>query len=149
MRMTKEELARIAARPGYAVREGERRVGERGPDRQKRKEGSGRAKTYPDYNRMLLAQIELAGLPAGTPEFVFHPVRKWRLDVAYPDRKLAVEVDGAVHRIKGMFFRDIDKHQALFFEGWRLLRVTTAQVRNGEAVRLVERALALLPAGSE
>ncbi len=143
MRLTQKELEAISAKPGYAVREGERRVGERGPDKKKRKEGSGRAKTYPDYNRMLLAQMELARLPAASPEFVFHPVRKWRLDLAYPDRRLAVEIDGAVHRIKGMFFRDIDKHQALFFEGWRLLRVTTAQVRNGEAVRLVERALAL------
>lgn len=134
MRMTEKELAAITRKPGYSVQP-------RGPDKRPRKEGSGLRKTYPDYNRSLLNQIELAGLPPAVAEHRFHPVRKWRLDLAYPERKLAIEIDGMVHRIKGMFYRDLEKHQALFFEGWRLLRISTAQVRSGAALAMVRRAL--------
>lgn len=84
-------------------------------------------------------------------EYRFHETRKWRIDLAFPDMKppLAVEVDGAVHRIKARFHSDIEKHQALFFAGWRLLRVSTKQVRIGEAVRLIERTFHVKPSGSD
>lgn len=141
MRMTQKELDAITRKPGYTVRDVDKRRGERGPDRQKRKEGSGQRKTYPDYSRMLIAQLELVGALSPVPEYRFYEGRKWRLDLAYPDRRLAIEVDGAVHRIKGQFYRDLEKHQALFFEGWRLLRVSTAQVRSGAALAMVRRAL--------
>jgi hypothetical protein len=119
----------------------QQRVGRRGPDLKKRKRGSGLPRTYPDYAIMLRAEIELAGLPLPEREFKFHETRKWRIDLAYTDRKLAIEVDGMVHRIESRFKRDIEKHQALFLAGWSLLRVSTAQVKSGEALRLVERAL--------
>ncbi len=131
IRLTPEQYAKHQAR-----------VGKRGPDRQKRKPGSGQPKTYPDYAVMLRAQIELAGLPMPLREFTFHDTRNWRIDLAWPDRKLALEVDGEVHRIKGRFVADLEKHQALFLAGWRLLRVSTHQVKSGEALRVVEEAVA-------
>jgi hypothetical protein len=123
------------------VRAHQERVGKRGPDAKKRKEGSGRPKTYPDYAVTLRAEIELAGLPMPIREYCFHNTRNWRIDLCWPDRRLALEVDGEVHRIKGRFIADLEKQQALFFAGYRLLRVSTAQVRSGEALRIVERAL--------
>ena len=119
----------------------QQRIGKRGPDRKKRKEGSGQRKRYPQYEAMLASQVELAGLPVPEREYRFHDMRKWRVDLAYPPLKIAIEIDGAVHRIKGRFIRDFEKHQALFLAGWRLLRVSTAQVSNGEALRLIRRAL--------
>ena len=107
----------------------------RGPDKTKRKPGSGLspASHRPiDLGRVLASQLKTMGLKP-TPEYRFHETRKWRIDVAFPEIKLAVEVDGAVHRIKSRFHGDIKKHQALFFMGWRLLRVSTNQVRSGEA----------------
>ena len=86
-------------------------------------------------------QIVAAGLPAPFREHVFHERRGWRCDLAWPDLKIACEVDGGVHRIKGRFLGDIEKHNALTLAGWRWLRVTPAQVRNGEAVGLIKQAL--------
>ena len=90
---------------------------------------------------VLRDQIEAAGLPVPYREHMFHVNRGWRLDLAWPERRLAVEVDGAVHRIKGRFKGDIEKHNALTLAGWRWLRVTPQQVREGEALALVRELL--------
>lgn len=97
------------------------------------------AKEYIDSAPLLLRdQIVSAGLPAPFREHVFHESRGWRCDLAWPDRKLAAEVDGGVHRIKGRFLADIEKHNALTLAGWRWIRVTPGQVRNGDALELVK-----------
>ena len=79
------------------------------------------------------------------PEHRFHPVRKWRLDFAWPDHKLALEVEGGVfiqgrHSRGAGMVKDMTKYGELAVMGWRLLRVTPKQIRNGEALTLVERA---------
>ena len=94
---------------------------------------------------MLASQCELVKLDAPTREYRFHPDRKWRIDLCWIDRRLALEVEGEVHRISDKFKRDLEKYQALFFAGFRLLRVSPAQVKNGTALRMVERALETLP----
>lgn len=89
---------------------------------------------YPD---MLAAQIVEAGLPAAQREYRWHPTRKFRADLAWPERKFIAEVDGAVHRIKGKFERDIERHNLLIREGWVYIRVTPNMVRSGEALTWV------------
>ena len=100
-------------------------------------------KLKPRYEQMLAQQVIEAKLPPAISEYYFDALRQWRIDLAWPLRgKLAVEIDSSVHRINARFQADMEKHQALFFAGWRLLRVSTKQVRNGEAVELIRRALA-------
>lgn len=50
-----------------------------------------------DWEAALLSKIDEAGLPTPVREFRFHPVRKWRFDFAYPDMKLAIEVEGGTY----------------------------------------------------
>ena len=89
--------------------------------------------------RELLWQIERAGLPVAIPEYRFaeDQGRKWRFDLAWPDRLFAVEIDGMVHRIKKRFKADMEKHQNAFVRGWRVLRVSPTQARDGTALRLI------------
>jgi very-short-patch-repair endonuclease len=62
-------------------------------------------------------------------EYQFHPTRKWRLDIAFPGIRLAVEVDGRGtdgshgrhHSVVGAR-RDFEKHNAAVVLGWRILR---------------------------
>ncbi len=88
-------------------------------------------------------QCRAVGLPPPVAEHRFHPVRKWRIDWAWPDRKLALEVEGGVFtqgrhsRGVGMV-KDMEKYNTLAALGWRLVRATPQQVRNGEALRAVE-----------
>jgi very-short-patch-repair endonuclease len=91
-------------------------------------------------------QCQLAGLPMPTPEYRFHPTRRWRFDLAWPDKSIAVEVDGAVYtggrhtRGKG-FENDMEKVNAAVLAGWAVLRFSTGMVRDGRALGVIEQLL--------
>lgn len=96
-----------------------------------------------DFDR----QCYLAGIrPVPVPEYKFHPTRKWRFDYAWPHLLLALEVEGgafvAGRHTRGVgFVKDLEKYSEAAILGWRIVRVTPKQVKNGEALTLVERAL--------
>ncbi len=98
------------------------------------------------YAVNLIFQVKAAKLPAPTPEYRFHAVRKWRLDLAWPEHKVYVEVDGGTwvggrhNRGKG-YEADCEKLNTAAVEGWRGLRVTTAMVKDGRALGAVEQLL--------
>ena len=104
-----------------------------------------------DYSEMLWVQLNMAQ-PAleKCREYKFHPVRLWRLDLAFEREKLAVEIEGfgpggtaGRHQRMAGFTADCEKYAELAIAGWRLIRVTTAQVRSGQALTWIERALGL------
>ncbi len=79
------------------------------------------------------------GLPAPVPEFKFDPNRKWRYDWAWPDKKIALEVEGAVfaqgrHTRGAGVLNDMLKYNAGVIAGWRILRCTPAQLGTSENV---------------
>jgi very-short-patch-repair endonuclease len=70
-----------------------------------------------------------AGGPELTPEYKFHPTRKWRFDFALPDYKLAIEIDGGAflpfggRHGRGMgMVKDCEKYRAAADLGWRVWR---------------------------
>jgi hypothetical protein len=96
----------------------------------------------PDYyTTLMVTQLQREKVPVPETEYFFCPGRKFRADMCWPERKLIVEVKGAVHRIKGRYRRDIEREQVIFQLGYRLLQVTPQQVRNGEALKLIKEAL--------
>lgn len=85
-------------------------------------------------------------LPAPEREYRFDEARKWRFDFAWPDRKLAVEIQGGTwnagkHGRGSGIEKDAEKLSAAAIAGWRVLLVTGNQVRSGKAIRWVEDAL--------
>jgi hypothetical protein len=69
--------------------------------------------------------------PAYTTEHRFHPTRKWRFDYAWPEAKVALEVEGAIfargksgHTSGVGVARDAEKGNAAQMIGWVVLRVT-------------------------
>lgn len=89
-------------------------------------------------------QLEAHGFKDFVREHVFAPPRKFRFDFAFVGPKIAVEVEGGVWRRGGgahshptNIMRDLEKHNLSVVLGWRVLRVTTDQVKNGEALKLV------------
>ena len=85
-------------------------------------------------------------LPAGVREFRFHPKRKWRLDFAWPEARVGLEVEGGVwtqgrHTRGTGFSEDCVKYNEAQLLGWKVLRVTGEQVEDGSAVDWVRRAL--------
>ena len=87
----------------------------------------------------LMRQIEQQALPRPLLEHRFHPERKWRFDACWPDRKVALEVDGAIwiqgrHSRGGGMEKDNEKLNAAQILGWRVFRYSTGQVRKGLAL---------------
>lgn len=71
--------------------------------------------------------FESFGLPKPVLEYRFHPKRRWRIDICYPDLKLAIEQEGGVfsfgrHTRPIGFAKDMEKYNALTELGWHLLR---------------------------
>ena len=67
-------------------------------------------------------------------EVKFHPSRKWRFDYAWPDKMVALEVEGGVwtmgRHTRGIgFVRDMEKYNAATLLGWRVLRVPIADLQ--------------------
>lgn len=96
--------------------------------------------------RHLAWSIRTTGLPNPEREYRFHPVRRWRLDFAWPAVMLAVEVEGGIYRGGGHTHvkdlkRDMEKSNALALAGWRLLRFHGDQVKSGEALAVIRQAL--------
>jgi very-short-patch-repair endonuclease len=96
---------------------------------------------------LLAWQLHAWGLPEPVRELVFAPPRRWRLDFAWPEARVAVEVDGGTwtggRHVRGAGIEaDCAKFSEAAVLGWRVLRVTGDMVRHGQAADLVRRALA-------
>lgn len=85
-------------------------------------------------------------------EYKFHPERRWRLDFAFPDELVGVELDGGIfaaengteagRHARGVGrIKDYEKRNAAAELGWFVLCYGPPQVRSGEAALQVERLL--------
>lgn len=77
-------------------------------------------------------------------EYRFHPQRRWRLDFAWPERKVALEVEGGTwingrHNRGSSFEADCEKYNEAAILGWRVIRVTGSMVEDGRALSFVQR----------
>jgi hypothetical protein len=70
-------------------------------------------------------------------EFIFHPTRKWRFDYAWPERMIAIEVEGGVfvggrHSSGAGMTKDCEKYNYAALLGWKVLRFTSPMIRSKE-----------------
>ena len=91
-------------------------------------------------------------LPEPVREFVPIGGRKWRVDFAWPQHKLAVEVEGGTwsggrHTTGKGFQNDCDKYNMMTLAGWKVLRVTGKDVDSGRALLLIEAMFRLIEEG--
>lgn len=82
------------------------------------------------HDLLWLAVMDLEGVVREHEGAV--PGRKYRIDIAFPETRLAVEVDGwSFHgKHKGDFTRDRERQNLLTLNGWRILRFTAGQIRS-------------------
>lgn len=99
-----------------------------------------------DLEQQLAFQIGLQNIPQPVTEHRFHPKRRWRFDLAWPEHMLAVEVEGGVwtsgrHSRGAGFVADCEKYNEAMLAGWRVIRVTGLHIDNGAAMDWICRAL--------
>lgn len=99
-----------------------------------------------DYAEALLFELKMAGYPEPDREFLFHPKRKWRFDLAWPELLIAVEVEGGIwtggRHVRGEGYEgDCEKYNEAQLAGWMVLRFTPGMIKRGKAVGVIESAL--------
>lgn len=95
---------------------------------------------------LLARHMQLCKMPEPKKEYRFHPDRRWRFDFAFPDIKLAVEVEGGTwnggrHTRGSGFAADCEKYNEAVLLGWRVLRFDSKAVTSGQAVSTILNAL--------
>ena len=104
--------------------------------------------------RTLLWQLKGAKVETPTKELRFAPPRRWRFDLAWPDRMVAVEVEGGTwtngRHVRGSGFeKDAEKYSEAAIRGWKVIRVTRGMIERGDALSLIERAMRIESATKE
>lgn len=81
-------------------------------------------------------------------DYRFHDVRKFRFDFAFPEKRVAVEMEGGVFtkggHTRGLHYSsDCEKYNLATCEGWKVLRYTALNLRENP-VGVVEQVRSLL-----
>jgi len=79
-------------------------------------------------------------------EYIFHPARKWRFDVAISEHKVAIEYEGVISSDKSRhttivgFSNDCRKYNQAQLYGWKILRYTALNYKEfySELKQLIE-----------
>jgi very-short-patch-repair endonuclease len=100
-----------------------------------------------DQCAYLLKAIKISGWER---EFRFAPPRRWRFDFAWPEQKIALEIEGGTwvggrHNRGAGYAKDLEKYNTATVLGWRLLRVTPEMVSDGTVLSLIEALLDSIP----
>lgn len=75
------------------------------------------------------------------------PLRQWRFDFAWPDERIAVEIEGVSrggdsrHQRVAGYAEDCRKYNTALALGWVVYRFTQRQVSSGEAIEFTAMAL--------
>jgi very-short-patch-repair endonuclease len=108
-----------------------------------------RAQTPSRLELELAGHLAVMGLKP-EQQYRFHPDRRWRLDFAFPELRLGVELDGGIFAAEnggevGKHSRgagrcaDMQKRNAAAELGWLILNYGPPHVRTGEAALQIER----------
>lgn len=86
------------------------------------------------------------GVPAPVKEYRFDTVRRYRFDYAWPDKMIAVEIEGGVWNrgahVRGKhYISDCEKYNLATSFGWQVYRFVPRQLKTGEAQNFISKVM--------
>lgn len=95
---------------------------------------------------IIVSYCETRGYPVPVREYQFAPPRRWRADYCWVAERLILECEGGVwtqgrHTRGRGFLADVEKYNEATLLGWRLIRCTPQQIKDGTAFALLDRVL--------
>lgn len=80
------------------------------------------------------------------PEYRFHHTRQWRFDYAWPQKKIALEIEGGVftqgrHSRGAGMVGDMEKYNNAAVLGWRIIRTTPSNLCKSSTIQLINQIL--------
>jgi len=92
----------------------------------------------------------VTGISVPVPEYKFALThgRQWRFDWAWPQQRVALEVEGGQYQIgrhqrPAGFVEDMQKYNRAALDGWLVLRVIPKQLTSPDTLDMVRAALAM------
>ena len=68
--------------------------------------------------------------------------RKWAMDLAWPETRVAVEIEGRGSHQRGRYWTDMEKYNRAAAMGWLLIRVSYEMIADDTALALVKEVFA-------
>ena len=98
-------------------------------------------------NQFFIPFLKSAGIPEPVTEHRFAPPRRWRMDYAWPDAKLALEVQGGIwtrgrHSRPAALLKEWEKLNTGAAMGWRFLFCQPSDLLKAETIDAIRAALA-------
>ena len=95
---------------------------------------------------IVLPFFDQMGIHRPETEYVFHKTRKWRFDFAWPEHKVALEVEGGAfaygrHTRPSGFKKDMEKYNQACLYGWRVFRTLPENLCTLDLAELLKAAL--------
>lgn len=99
-----------------------------------------------DRKYLFLQLLKTQRITEPIPEYRFHDVRRWRFDFAWPESRVALEVEGGVwtggrHTRGAGFSKDMAKYNEAASMGWIIIRCTPSDLCKLDTVRCVASAM--------
>lgn len=105
-----------------------------------------------DLEEKFNREVKWLKLPAPQREYRFHKKMQWLFDFAWPEQKVAVEIEGGTRYFKSKtgklilgahsrhkgYHKDCNKYNEAAKEGWKVFRFTSEHVKKGEASKFIE-----------
>lgn len=106
-----------------------------------------RAQLEAQKRALFLALCRTNGLPTPAMEHRFYDGRRWRFDYAWPEHRIALEVEGGVwtggrHTRGAGFLADMEKYNMAAVTGWAVLRTTPDKLETLSTIDLIAAAIA-------
>lgn len=97
---------------------------------------------------IFLELLRNAEIPEPVAEYRFHEDRKWRFDFAFPEQKIAIEIEGGLwnqgrHNRPASMIKDMEKYNEAAILGWRVLRFEPGQLRKRDTIEMIKEAFQL------
>lgn len=95
----------------------------------------------------LVAEVwQQEGLPKPQMEYRFHPTRLWRFDFAWPEQKIALEVEGGIwinggHNRGSGFLKNLEKYNTAAVMGWRVVKCIPKTTLSRETFAMLKQLL--------
>ena len=92
------------------------------------------------------AYLKTNGIPEPVFEHRFHPTRKWRFDIAWPEYKVYLEIDGGIwirggHNRGAQMKKDWEKRNTASGLGWRGLWCEPKDLMTQQTVEFINDAI--------
>ena len=96
-----------------------------------------------DAGTQFMEQVKAAKLDIPQAEYKFLDKRRFRFDFAWPERMIAIEIEGGIwitgrHTRGAGYSRDMEKYNLAGLHGWGVYRFTPQDVYKGVALAFIK-----------